>query len=189
MILLGLGSNLPSSLGDRFHNINLAISKLTENKINIIKKSSFYESLAYPNKDDPKFINIVIKVESSLSKESFASVLISIEESIERKRNKKNAPRTCDIDILDFNNLITTFKYKDFIFNVPHKGIVFRNFVLYPLKEIMPNWIHPITKEPIDVLINNLSNEDKKSILKITKPWYIKCNVETKRFDWESKKL
>ena len=82
MILLGLGSNLPSSLGDRFHNINLAISKLIENKINIIKKSSFYESLAYPNKDDPKFINIVIKVESSLSKESIELLNFSPDLSI-----------------------------------------------------------------------------------------------------------
>ena len=170
MIFIGIGSNLPSKYGNRFKNIELAISFLEKKGVKVLKKSSFYESPAYPNKNDPKFINVVVEVSSSLTKENIASILIKIENSIERKRNIKNAPRTCDIDILDFKNLALTFKYENLIFTVPHKRIISRNFVLYPLKEIAPNWKHPLTKEHIDVLINNLPNEDKKSILKINKP-------------------
>ena len=66
MILLGLGSNLSSSFGDRFANINLAISYLETNGIKVIKKSSFYETPSYPNKENPKFINVVILVETIL---------------------------------------------------------------------------------------------------------------------------
>ena len=79
MIYLGIGSNLSSSFGDRFTNINLAVSSLEEKKINLVKKSSFYETFSYPNNENPKFINIVIAVETSLSPKDLMEVLISIE--------------------------------------------------------------------------------------------------------------
>ena len=169
MSLLGLGSNLPSSFGDRFENLNLAVSYLEANKIKIIKRSSFYETPSYPDIKNPKFINIVVEVSTYLSPEDLASVLIFIEEKLETKRKKKNEPRTCDIDIIDYNGKVVNFSYKSLIFKVPHEKLIYRNFVLFPLQEIAPNWIHPKTKDSIDVLINKLSNEDKKSILKIKK--------------------
>ena len=89
MIYLGIGSNLSSSFGDRFTNINLAISFLERKGINLIKKSSFYETFSYPDKEKPKFINIVIAVETFLSPKDLIKTLILIEEKIERKRKKK----------------------------------------------------------------------------------------------------
>ena len=169
MILLGLGSNLASNFGDRFQNIDLAVSAIEGYGIKIIKKSSYYESLSYPNKSDPKFINIVIEIETHLPPEDLASVLIFIEESLERKRNKKNDPRTCDIDIIDYNGQIIDFKYKDLDYTTPHTKLIYRNFILYPLQEILPDWKHPKTKELISVLIEKLPKEDKNSILKIKK--------------------
>ena len=169
MILLGLGSNLSSSFGDRFKNIDLAVSALNSNGIEVKKKSSYYESLSYPNKENPKFINIVVEAETHLFPEDLASMLIFIEESLERKRKKKNDSRTCDIDIIDYNNKVINFKYKDLDFTVPHKKLIYRNFVLFPLHEILPNWKHPKTKELISVLIKNIPKEDKNSILKIKK--------------------
>ena len=169
MILLGLGSNLSSSFGDRFQNINLAVSALEGYGIQLKKKSSYYESLSYPNKRNPKFINIVIEIETHLPPEDLASLLIFIEESLERKRKEKNDPRTCDIDIIDYNNQIIDFTYKNLDFTVPHKKLIYRNFILYPLQEILPDWKHPKTKELISVLIENLPKEDKNSILKIKK--------------------
>ncbi len=169
MILLGIGSNLASSFGDRFKNIDLAVSSLVENGIKIIKKSSYYETPSYPNKNNPKFINIVVSIETVLPPIDLASVLIFIEESLERVRKEKNGPRTCDIDIIDYNSQIIDFKYNSLDFAVPHKKIMERNFVLLPIKEIEPNWIHPEYKHNINTLIENLSKEDKKSILKITK--------------------
>ena len=169
MILLGLGSNLSSSFGDRFKNIDLAVSALEGYGIQLKKKSSYYESLSYPNKKNPKFINIVIEIETHLPPEDLASVLIFIEEYLERKRKKKNDPRTCDIDIIDYNSKTIDFKYKDLDFTVPHAKLIYRNFILYPLQEILPDWKHPKTKELISVLIENLPKEDKNSILKIKK--------------------
>ena len=169
MFLLGLGSNLSSSFGDRFENLNLAISYLETYQIKIINRSSFYETSSYPDIKNPEFINLVVDVSTYLPPEDLASVLIFIEEKLERRRNKKNDPRKCDIDIIDYNSKIIDFKYKNLDFTVPHKKLIYRNFVLYPLKEIVPEWKHPKTKETINSLINKLPNDDKNSILKINK--------------------
>ena len=170
MIILGIGSNLNSTLGDRFKNIELAISYLKSYKIQILNISSFYETPSYPDKKNPKFINIVVNISTNFPPEDLASSLISIEEKLERRRIYKNDPRTCDIDIIDYKGQIINFKYKNLDFVVPHNKLIYRNFVLIPLKEIIPNWRHPITKESIDLIIDRLSNIDKKSILKVRKP-------------------
>ena len=162
MIFLGLGSNLVSNFGDRFKNIDLAINFLKEKNINLVNKSSFYESVSYPNKNDPKFINIVISIETSLKSDDLMSFLLSIEERLGRKRSKKNDPRTCDIDILDFNGKIINKKYSKFTLNIPHKKMIERDFVLYPLKEICPDWRHPKTNDSIDILIKNLKTPNNE---------------------------
>ena len=167
MIFVGIGSNLNSSFGDRFKNINFALSFLESYQINIIKKSNFYETPSYPNNKDPKFINIVASISTTLPPVDLASVLLFIEEKLERKRNFKNEPRTCDIDLLDYNGQVIDFNYNNLDFTVPHKELSQRNFALIPLREISPNWKHPKTNESIDLLIDKLSNKDKNSILKI----------------------
>ena len=70
MILLGLGSNLASDFGDRFKNIELAISYLELHNIKILKESSYYETPSYPDKEQPKFINVVISISSNLKIEA-----------------------------------------------------------------------------------------------------------------------
>ena len=169
MIILGLGSNLHSSFGDRFKNIDLAISYLKFYKIKVLNISSFYETPSYPNNKNPRFLNVVIEISTNLTPTNLVPVLILIEEKLERKRNHKNDPRTCDIDIIDYNGQIINFKYKNLDFIVPHEKLIYRNFVLIPLKEILPNWCHPKTKVSIDMIIDRLSNKNKKSILKVSK--------------------
>ena len=80
MIFLGIGSNLQSSFGNRFKNINLAISLIEKNNIKLIKKSSYYESTSFPNVKDPKFINIVIEVSTSLKPIDLMKILLKIEQ-------------------------------------------------------------------------------------------------------------
>ena len=80
MLLLGLGSNLPSSFGDRFKNIELAIAYLESYQFKLIKKSSYYETFSYPDRNNPKFINVVIQVSVNLPPIDLASVLIFVEE-------------------------------------------------------------------------------------------------------------
>ena len=94
MIFLGIGSNLRSSFGNKIDNINSSILLLKKNKIEVLKISSFYESVAFPNKNDPKFINIVVEVKTLLEPKDLMINLLKIEKKLERKRTKKNEPRT-----------------------------------------------------------------------------------------------
>ena len=106
MVLLSLGSNLASKYGDRFENLKIAMSFLDGYGIKILRKSSFYETPSYPEKSNPKFINLAISVDTNLPPVDLMSVLIHIEEKLERKRKKKNDPRTCDLDIIDYKEKI-----------------------------------------------------------------------------------
>ena len=90
MIFLGIGSNLSSSFGNKIDNINSSILFLKKNNIDVLKISSFYESVAYPNKSDPKFINIVVEVKTLLEPKDLMINLLKIEEKLE-KRSKRNA--------------------------------------------------------------------------------------------------
>ena len=169
MIILSLGSNLSSKFGNRFDNLNFALSSLESFGILIEKKSSFYETPSYPDKRKPKFINIIISVKTDLLPLNLLSVLLDIEKKLERSRNKKNDPRTCDIDIIDYNREILNLKYDNTDLQIPHNQLALRNFVLFPLQEILPNWKHPKTNEFVSALIKKLSDEDRKSILKVKK--------------------
>ena len=167
MVILSLGSNLPSKFGTKIENLKLAMYYIEKEGILIDKKSSIYETPSYPDKNNPKFVNMVISIITNLSAKILMNVLIKIEEKLERKRKFKNDPRTCDIDIIDYKNKIFKYKYKELNLEIPHKELGLRNFVLFPLQEIFPNWKHPKTNENITTLINKLTIEDRKSILKI----------------------
>ena len=153
---LGIGSNL----GNRFKNIEKAKINLTENQVTIIKSSSYYETLAWPNINDPKFLNIVLKVKTNIDVINLLNICKKIEKSLGRRNTLKNSPRKCDIDIIDYdktNNVI-----KDI--NLPHPRMHKRNFVLIPLFEINKNWTHPKSRQHIKSLIFSLSNTDITSI-------------------------
>ena len=162
IVYLGIGSNL----GNRKANINIAKFKLEAENIKISECSSNYESLSWPNPNRPNFINIVLKVKTFLNEKELLAVCNKIETELGRVRLQKNDPRTCDIDILDYDKKVIEIKGKDFL-NIPHPEISNRNFVLLPLFEIEKDWVHPIKKTNIKKLILSLSNKDIRSIKQI----------------------
>ena len=85
-----------------------------------------------------------------------------IEVILGRKKSAKNAPRICDIDILDFKRKLINKNIE-----LPHPRMHKRNFVLLPLFEIDKNWTHPVTKLHIKTLISLISNRDIRSIKQI----------------------
>ena len=157
-VFLGVGSNL----GNRQKNIELSKIALTNSGIKILKSSSFYESLSWPDPKKPKFLNIVLETETTKHPVSLLKICKKIEKSLGRKISKKNSPRICDIDILDYGNKVM----KNGI-NLPHPRMHERNFVLLPLYELNKDWKHPILKQPIKKLILSLSNKDLRSIKQI----------------------
>ena len=164
MILLSLGSNLPSKFGDSKNTILKCYEFFNNNDIKILKKSSFYETFAIPNKSDPKFVNSVISVETKFSAEELIKYILKVEEKFDRKREQINAPRTCDIDILDFNSEIINIFNKNISLEIPHPRLEQRSFVLYPIREIDKNWKSPLSGKKIDQLIENLDAETKQNI-------------------------
>ena len=154
-IYLAIGSNL----GNRKNYIEKAKFKLSQNKVFILKSSNFYESLSWPNPKYPKFLNIVIKVSTNYSPLNLINKCHEIERSLGRNKNIRNAPRTCDIDIIDFNRKIVSKNI-----TLPHPRMHKRNFVLFPLFEIDKDWKHPKNKNHIKNLIMSLPNRDIRSI-------------------------
>ena len=155
IIYLSIGSNL----GNRKKNIEKTKFKLYSKGINIIKSSNYYETLSWPNPNNPKFYNIILKVSSDLKILELLKICKQIETSLGRKKTPKNSPRICDIDIIDYNQKITVNGI-----NVPHPRMHLRNFVLIPLFEIKKNWRYPNSKRYIKDLIFSSSNSDIRSI-------------------------
>ena len=158
VVYLGIGSNI----GNRITHIEKAKSLLIENNINLIAISSYYETPSWPNPKKPKFINIVLKVICSQKPSELLYLCKSIEVKLGRRKSAKNAPRECDIDIIDFKGQVSNDGL-----NLPHKMMHKRNFVLIPLFEIDKDWVHPLFKTNIKDLILCLSNNEIRSIKQI----------------------
>jgi len=156
---LAIGSNL----GNKKKNIELAKLKLINNSIEIVKSSNNYETFSWPNKKEPKFINIVIKIKTKLSPINLLLLCLKIEKELGRKISKKNSPRICDIDIIDYEQKIygTTNNSKLIL---PHPRMHNRSFVLLPLFEIAKKWFHPVKKKQIKNLINSLEINNLRTI-------------------------
>ena len=165
MIHINIGSNLDSIYGSKFKNISIAIDLLIQEKIKVKKISNFYETPSYPNKKFPKFINIGILAKCNFNQLKFLKKINIIEKKIGRVQSKKNEPRVCDIDIIDFNGMVKSTK----LLKLPHPRSHLRNFVLYPIKEIDPEWRHPLLMKSIDFLINNLSQKSRIEITRLKK--------------------
>ena len=159
IVFLGIGSNL----GNKKKNIELTKIKLKNNNISIVKSSKNYQTPSWPNKKNPKFINVVLKIKTSLSPISLMKKCLSIEKELGRLRKGKNQPRTCDIDIIDYDNKIISNKSSQNLV-IPHPKMHQRNFVLIPLFEIAKTWIHPKKKISIKELINSLKTKELRAI-------------------------
>ena len=170
MIHLNIGSNLDSKFGDRFENISLAINLLINSSLKIIKISNFYQTPSYPNRKLPFFLNVGILANYKYDEISLINEISKIEKKIGRLKSKKNDPRVCDIDIIDFNGLIIK---KDNL-KIPHEKCHLRNFVLYPILQIDPDWVHPIIKKNVNFLINNLDQKSRIEITRLNKNVIIK---------------
>ena len=116
---LSIGTNL----GNKKKNIKLIKFQLKKNKIKIIKSSKNYESLSWPNKRNPKFINVVLKIKTRLSPVNLMKKCHFIEKQLGRIKNTKNEPRLCDIDIIDYDNKIIKRK-KKYLLLFPIQGCI-----------------------------------------------------------------
>ncbi len=150
---LGIGSNE----GDRLDNIRQAIKYISElNNCIIEETSSIYETLPFGIIEQNNFLNAVIKILTELSPIELFENLKKIEERLGRIKREKWGPREIDLDILFYNDLIIS----DEIITLPHKGIIYRDFVMIPLIEIDPEIIHPIYKKRLSEFLFGLKSKN-----------------------------
>lgn len=148
-IYLGLGSNI----GESRDNIETAL-KLLERKINILKRSSFYETEPVGYKDQAWFLNMVIEGETELDPYELLDFTQSIERDMKRVKTIINGPRNIDVDILIYDDL--KIQFENLV--IPHPRMKERNFVMVPLFEIAPEII--LDNMPIKEIINGLEGEE-----------------------------
>jgi 2-amino-4-hydroxy-6-hydroxymethyldihydropteridine diphosphokinase len=144
---LSLGSNV----GDRVAHLRDAIARL-ESIGRVVSVSSFYETEPVEVTDQPWFLNCAVGLETALTAEQLMARLLQIEQKMGRRRIQKKGPRTIDIDILLFDDLILDSPDV----TIPHPAMQERRFVLEPLAEIAAEARHPGIKKTIRELLEEL---------------------------------
>ncbi|MBL4748580.1 MAG: 2-amino-4-hydroxy-6-hydroxymethyldihydropteridine diphosphokinase [Magnetovibrio sp.] len=157
MIFIGIGANLPS---DRFGKpqatcdaARVALDRITG--VRVVACSEWFESAPVPLSDQPWYINGVVKVETDLTPRNLLQAMHAIEADFGRVRTERNAPRILDLDLLAYNETLIVGSGPE----IPHPRLVERAFVLRPLAQIAPNWVHPVTGESVSKMIAKLPKD------------------------------
>lgn len=161
MVILGLGSNI----GDRYQYLRTAITYLKKLPSVVVEKiSPVYESEALIPPDaqdtlidrraqyyawDLPYLNLAMKISTSLSPVELIAELKTIEKNMDREQNARWYPRTIDIDILAWDDRIVSENH----LKIPHVGLESRPFALWPLSDVAPDWVHPLLKKPVAELV------------------------------------
>ena len=149
MILIAAGSNL-QFCGLDSQDIVLRAFQALSRMSHLKQVSSLYETPAWPDPADPPFVNAVAEIETDMGPEALLEALHAIEAGFGRRRSERNAPRTLDLDLLAYGDLIREEAAGPIL---PHPLLKTRAFVLVPLVEIAPDWRHPVTGESAETLL------------------------------------
>ena len=155
-IIIGIGGNINSEDGSHPVEVcNNAIKSLKDYAIEVEKQSKWYRSEPIPKSDQPNFFNCVTIAITKLNEYDVLKSLHKIEEKFGRRRDKINDPRSIDLDLIDYFGQICC--NKNII--IPHPRAHLRKFVMGPLAEINPDWIHPILKISVLEILKRLKKQ------------------------------
>ena len=154
-VWLGLGSNL----GDRLTILRTTLHRLGQ-ELKIKKVSSVYETAPMYVSDQPWYLNLVLLADTHRYPDDVVDLCQGVERELGRERTIRYGPRLIDIDLLDWDQrAIESAKTV-----VPHPRLAERPFVLYPLREIDPEWRHPLTGRSVELMIRDLQTQQPTMI-------------------------
>ncbi|MEM9967003.1 MAG: 2-amino-4-hydroxy-6-hydroxymethyldihydropteridine diphosphokinase [Pseudomonadota bacterium] len=159
-VLLALGGNIPSKAGQPIDTVNAALALLPDYGFRVCAISSFYQTPAFPSGSGPEYVNAAARVQTSVSVNDVLERLHLLEAAFDRARAKRWGQRTLDIDLLAYDDLVIPSVETQTAWRLlapdaqlartpdalilPHPRLQDRGFVLVPLAEIVPDWIHPV---------------------------------------------
>ena len=143
-IYLGLGSNI----GDRRALLEDALHRIAAAGITITKRSTIIETEPVYVLNQPRFLNMAIEAQSTLMPRALLRTLQRIERDMGRRKIVDKGPRSIDIDILFYGDVVMCTKD----LTIPHASLQERRFVLEPLNEIAPSLVHPVLRKPVSEL-------------------------------------
>jgi 2-amino-4-hydroxy-6-hydroxymethyldihydropteridine diphosphokinase len=156
-IYIALGANLSNPKA----NFRRALDELKTQCVTVQATSGLWQSPSWPpGMGHPDYLNAVAEVSTHKTPDELLNLLHAIEDDFGRERSVRNAPRTLDLDILDYGGLVL----KNDMLTLPHPRMLRRGFVLFPLAQLAPNWIDPITHLSIDEAIARLPLKDVASM-------------------------
>ncbi len=138
-IIVALGGNLAAGGGDLREGLVAALDLLPDYGVQVVRRSRFWRSAAWPNPTEPDFLNAVALVRTALDSGQTMSALHRVETRSGRERGRPNAPRTLDLDLIAYGRQVCTGPLI-----LPHPRAADRLFVMGPLAELLPDWTHPL---------------------------------------------
>ena len=159
MILIGIGANLPSPKhGAPGATCGAALAALEQAALTIAARSRWYKSAPVPASDQPWFVNGVVRVKTTLDPTKLMTLLLRTEEAFGRRRGEKNAPRVIDLDLLAYGEMVVDLEPIEpgagiGAVTVPHPRLHERAFVLLPLRDVSPDWRHPVLGLAVSELV------------------------------------
>ena len=143
-VIIALGSNLGASEDL----LEAALAHLADEGLPVLARSSWWRSVAWPDATQPAYRNGVAIVEANRDPVAVMATLLAIETALGRRRTTRNAPRTLDLDLIAHGR--TTLSTPDL--TLPHPRAHDRRFVMGPLAEIAPGWVHPVLGQTAEAL-------------------------------------
>ena len=150
-VVVALGSNLSGEFSSVQDLLEAALAEFPAAGLEVAKRSSWWRSAAWPDPGQPDYLNGVILVETTLDPRGTLAVLRRIEARFGRLRGEPNAPRTLDLDLIAHGRAVLD----DEALILPHPRAADRLFVMGPLAEVTPGWMHPVLGRSAEALASS----------------------------------
>lgn len=156
MILVAIGANLAGGgFASPLATCDAAVARLSDDpQLTVHAVSRWFESEPVPPSDQPWYVNGVIRIDTALGPVALLARLHDIEASFGRMRRTRNEARPLDLDIIDYNGQLADGAGAGPV--LPHPRAAERLFVLLPLRDVAPEWRHPVSGEAVEALIATL---------------------------------